>query len=33
MNESNYVYFGIVEQNIDDSDYYIKIEKIKIKLK
>ena len=33
MNESNYVYFGIVEQNIDDSDYYIKIKNKKIKLK
>lgn len=33
MNESNYVYFGIVEQNIDDSDYFIKIKNKKIKLK
>lgn len=32
MNENNYIYFGIVEQNIDDS-YYIKIKNKKIKLK
>ena len=31
-NQNNYIYFGIVEQNIDDS-YYIKIKNKKIKLK
>lgn len=33
MNESNYIYFGIVERNVDDSDYYIKIKNKKIRLK
>lgn len=32
-NKVNYIYFGVVEQNINDSDYYIEIENKKIKLK
>lgn len=32
-NEDNYIYFGIVNQSIDNSDYYIKIKDKKVKLK
>lgn len=33
MNEENYIYFGIVNHNIKNTDYYIKIKDRKAKLK
>ncbi len=33
MNNKNYIYFGIVNHNIDDNDYYIKIKGKKVILK